>query len=125
MARTGGRIHDEVVLAQAELTRTLALVSILKGTGRREEHPVEVVLLGEEVEIEVAQRTNTVDDRVGDDPGIHHTHTRLDKQCSGTADDEQTLSAPSSLPMTSTDMPATVSSSPPVPSQVSRVLSNA
>ena len=54
MARTGGWIHDEVVLAQAEFACTLALVSILKGTGGREEHPVEVVLLGEEVEIEFA-----------------------------------------------------------------------
>ena len=55
MARACGRVHDEVVLAQAELTRTLAFVSIFESTGRREEHPVEVVLLGEVVEIEVAQ----------------------------------------------------------------------
>ena len=41
VARASDRVDDEVVLAEAELARALSFVCILKGTGRREEHPVE------------------------------------------------------------------------------------
>lgn len=53
VAGASSRVDDQIVLAETELASALAL--LLKLTGRREEHPVEVVLLGKAVEIEVTQ----------------------------------------------------------------------
>ena len=57
-------INDEVILAQTELARALTL--LVEGTCGREERPVDVLLLRESVQIEVAQRTYAAHDLLGD-----------------------------------------------------------
>ena len=77
VARASGFVDDEVVLAQAVLARALALG--IKLTGRGEEHPVDVVFLGELVEVEVAQRAHAVNDFGRDGTRIDHAQARLHK----------------------------------------------
>ena len=91
VAGAGGGIDDEVVLAETELARTLPL--LLKRSGGGAEYPVEIVLAGQVVEIEVTQGAHTVHNLGRDGAGVDDAQAGLDEERTRTADDEQTTHA--------------------------------
>ena len=84
-------IHYQIILTQTIVASLLSF--LVEYTGRREEYPVDVVLVHQRVEIEIAQRANTTHNLFRDSTRIYNSQTRSAEQCAGTADDEQTLHA--------------------------------
>lgn len=84
-------IHNQIILAKTVIASLLAL--LVKYAGRREEYPVDVILVNQCIEIEVAKRTNTTHNLLRDSTRINNSQTRSAEQRAGTADDEQTLHA--------------------------------
>ena len=64
-------IYDKIILTEAELTSTFTF--LIESSCRREEYPVNILLVHQCVQIEVAQRTHTTHNLLGDGTAIDNS----------------------------------------------------